>query len=42
MREFQLTSKYIELVKQSFLEEHNIELTDNEITDIEFDEVEYD
>jgi len=31
--------EYIERVKQSFYEEHNIILEDNEITDIEFEEV---
>ena len=30
--------EYIERVKQSFYEEHNIILEDNEITDIEFKE----
>jgi len=41
-RECDTQEEYIEWVKQSFLEDHNIVLTDNEITDIEFDEVEYD
>ena len=31
--------EYKEWVKQSFREEHNIELGDNEISDIEFEEV---
>ena len=31
--------EYIERVKQSFYEEHNIILEDNEITDIEYEEV---
>lgn len=40
-RECDTQEEYIEWVKQSFLEDHNIVLTDNEITDIEYDEVEY-
>ena len=38
-RECETKEEYIERVKQSFYEEHNIILEDNEITDIEFKEV---
>ena len=38
-RECKTKEEYIERVKQSFYEEHNIILEDNEITDIEFEEV---
>ena len=38
-RECGTDEEYKEWVKQSFREEHNIELTDQEITDIEFEEV---
>ena len=38
-RECETKEEYIEWVKQSFKEEHNIELGDNEISDIEFEEV---
>jgi len=41
-RECDTEEEYIEMVKDHFKEEHNIELNDNEINDIEFDEVEYD
>ena len=37
-RECETKEEYIEWVKQSFQEEHNIELTDNEISDIEYEE----
>ena len=37
--ECETKEEYIERVKQSFYEEHNIILEDNEITDIEFEEV---
>jgi len=37
-RECETKEEYIERVKQSFYEEHNIILEDNEITDIEFKE----
>ena len=39
-RECETKEEYIEWVKQSFQEEHNIELTDNEISDIEYEESE--
>ena len=39
-RECETEEEYKEWVKQSFMEEHNIELTDNEISHIEFEEVE--
>ena len=38
--ECETKEEYVERVKQSFYEEHNIILEDNEITDIEFEEVE--
>jgi hypothetical protein len=38
-RECETEEEYKEWVKQSFREDHNIELTDNEITEIEFEEV---
>ena len=38
-RECETVEEYKECVKQSFMEEHNIELTDNEISHIEFEEV---
>ena len=38
-RECKTEEEYKEWVKQSFREEHNIELGDNEISDIEFEEV---
>ena len=37
-RECDTVEEYKEWLKQSFLEEHNIELEDNEITNIEFEE----
>ena len=38
--ECETEEEYKEWVKQSFREEHNIELEDREITDIEFEEIE--
>ncbi len=38
-RECETEEEYKEWVKQSFREEHNIELEDEEITEIEFEEV---
>jgi lipoate-protein ligase A len=38
-RECETEEEYIEWVKETFKEDHNIELTDNEITEIEFEEV---
>ena len=38
-RECKTEEEYREWVKQSFSEEHNIELKDNEISDIEYEEV---
>ena len=40
-RECETKEEYKEWVKQSFREEHNIELEDNEITNIEFEENDY-
>ena len=40
-RECETKEEYIERVKQSFREEHNIELEDNEITNIEFEVNDY-
>ncbi len=40
-RECETEEEYIERVKETFKEDHNIELTDNEITEIEFEEVDY-
>ena len=40
-RECETKEEYIEWVKQSFREEHNIELEDDEITNIEFEENDY-
>ena len=37
-RECETEEEYKEWVKQSFREEHNIELEDKEITDIEYEE----
>ena len=36
-RECETKEEYKEMVKQSFREEHNIKLTDQEITDVEFE-----
>ena len=36
-RECETKEEYVERVKQSFREEHNLELRDDEITDIEFE-----
>ena len=36
-RECETEEEYKEMVKQSFREEHNIKLTDQEITDVEFE-----
>ena len=38
-RECETEEEYKEWVKQSFREDHNIELRDDEITEIEFEEV---
>ena len=38
-RECETEEEYKEWVKQSFREEHNIELRDSDITEIEFEEV---
>ena len=38
-RECKTEEEYKESVKQSFREEHNIELRDSDITEIEFEEV---
>ena len=38
-RECETEQEYREWVKETFREEHNIELEDREITDIEFEEV---
>lgn len=38
-RECETKEEYIESIKETFREEHNIELKDNEITEIEFEEV---
>ncbi len=38
-RECQTEEEYKECVKESFKEDHNIELIDDEITNIEFEEV---
>ena len=38
-RECETEEEYKEWVKQSFREEHNIELRDDEITEIEFEEI---
>ena len=39
-RECETKEEYIEWVKQSFWEEHGIELQDNEISNIEFEKIE--
>ncbi len=39
-RECETEEEYKEQGKTVFMEEHNIELTDNEISNIEFEEVE--
>ena len=38
-RECETEEEYKEWVKETFREDHNIELRDDEITDIEFEEV---
>ena len=38
-RECETEEEYKEGVKESFKEDHNIELIDDEITDIEFEEI---
>jgi hypothetical protein len=38
-RECETEEEYKECVKESFKEDHNIELIDDEITNIEFEEV---
>ena len=38
-RECETEEEYIESIKETFREEHNIELKDNEITEIEFEEL---
>jgi hypothetical protein len=38
-RECETKEEYIELVKDYFREEHNLEILDSEISDIEFEEV---
>ena len=38
-RECETEEEYIEWVKETFREDHNIELRDDEITEIEFEEV---
>ena len=38
-RECKTEEEYKEWVKESFKEDHNIELIDDEITDIEFEEI---
>jgi lipoate-protein ligase A len=38
-RECETEEDYIEWVKETFREDHNIELRDDEITEIEFEEV---
>ncbi len=38
-RECETEEEYKEWVKQSFREEHNIELEDRDITDIEYEEM---
>ena len=37
--ECETKEEYVERVKQSFYEEHGIQLRDDEITDIDFEEV---
>ena len=39
-RECETKEEYIELVKDYFREEHNLEILENEISDIEFEETE--
>ena len=39
-RECETKEEYIEWVKQSFIDDHNIELTNDEISDIEYEEKE--
>ena len=41
-RECETEEEYIEWVKETFKEDHNIELRDDEITEIEFEEVDND
>ncbi len=41
-RECETEEEYKEWVKESFKEDHNIELIDDEITEIEFEEVDDD
>jgi len=41
-RECETEQEYREWVKETFREDHNIELRDDEITDIEFEEVDDD
>ena len=41
-RECETKEEYIELVKEYFREEHNLEILENEISDIEFEETEDD
>ena len=41
-RECETEEDYIGWVKETFREDHNIELRDDEITDIEFEEVDDD
>ena len=38
-RECETKEEYIELVKDYFREEHNLEILENEISDIEFEEI---
>lgn len=38
-RECETKEEYIELVKDYFREEHNLEILENEISDIEFEEM---
>ena len=40
-RECETEEEYIELVKETFREEHNIELRDDEITNIQREELYY-
>ena len=39
-RECETKEEYIELVKDYFREEHNLEILENEISDIEYEETE--
>ena len=41
-RECETEEEYIEWVKETFREDHNIELRDDEINEIEFEEVDND